>query len=388
MDPQMNDHVLESDGRGIHRIDRLTQDRPPRRRWKMRAIVLTTLALAAVGLVISLRRPTVPEPMVYLPPGNTKVVAYHPADEGPTSVRGYEVTDVLERIRQSQPGVDADKLLLGICSAPTSAAAVRLEGGTLTTELTAKGHERLEQMLDAWREGGPQQIVVELRLIQAELALADSIDWADASVSNLYQHGSRPMVAARISDDQLREFMQDVQADAHSNILQAPKVTLWNGQTATITDHVERPFVTAVEPQEGGWLKPVIEVLQEGLAVTLRAATTGDGTIELTFDLQTSRIDEVSLANLPFRNPETPQGKVTVQVPSTSTVSVASTVRLPATQSLLIAVPQLFRSSSDAEASSATFYALTPRLLDSPEVGSEVAHVAASPLNVPPPNPH
>jgi hypothetical protein len=46
------------------------------------------------------------------------------------------------------------------------------------------------------------------------------------------------------------------------------------------------------------------------------------------FDLQTLRIDAVALAHLPYPHPEGSDSKVTVQVPTVSTLSAAATVQL------------------------------------------------------------
>jgi|GEM_PF-2121407 len=375
----MEDRAFESGGTGSPRLQPLARPQTPRRGRTAGVLALAILALGAVSMSAGLQRQPIAEPRVYLPAGGLQVVANHPADDGPLSVHSYDVTDVLIRMDELRPTEPAEQSLLAACLAILP-GTVQLENGTLTAKLNEKSHERLQQMLAAWRVGGHRQILIELRVIQADLSLASSIDWLQAKVNNLQQRGSLPVVAAHISDDQLRQFVQDVSADSHSNILQAPKMTLFNGQTATIIDRVQRPLVTAVEPQDGGWLQPVIEVLDEGMTMTLRAVTTGDGTVELMFDLQTSRIDAVAVANLPYPHPEGPDGKVTVQVPTVLTTSAAATVQLPATQSLLIAAPQPFNSSEDDATPAAIFYALTPRLIEAFEVAPAVDQVATRAL--------
>ena len=41
-------------------------------------------------------------------------------------------------------------------------------------------------------------------------------------------------------------FINAAQGDTRTNVMQAPKVTLFNGQTAFISDTSQRPFVTSV----------------------------------------------------------------------------------------------------------------------------------------------
>ncbi|RMF91557.1 MAG: hypothetical protein D6741_15980, partial [Planctomycetota bacterium] len=74
-------------------------------------------------------------------------------------------------------------------------------------------------------------------------------------------------------------FIEAAQADRRSNVLQAPKVTLYNGQLATIADQSQSPFVTSVRPIVGDFAaaqEPVIVVLSEGTFLTVQAVVSED----------------------------------------------------------------------------------------------------------------
>ena len=61
--------------------------------------------------------------------------------------------------------------------------------------------------------------------------------------------------------------------------MQAPKVTLFNGQNAYVSDTRQRPFVTSVVPVVGDFAaaqQPVITVLSEGTAVNVQAVVSND----------------------------------------------------------------------------------------------------------------
>ena len=61
--------------------------------------------------------------------------------------------------------------------------------------------------------------------------------------------------------------------------MQAPKVTLFNGQQAFVSDTRQRPFVTSVVPVVGDFAaaqQPVITVLSEGTAVNVQAVVSND----------------------------------------------------------------------------------------------------------------
>ncbi|MDX1963315.1 MAG: hypothetical protein SFX18_09190 [Pirellulales bacterium] len=84
---------------------------------------------------------------------------------------------------------------------------------------------------------------------------------------------------AILSDIEAFFLIQAAVSDTRSNILQAPKVTLFNGQSAFISDTSQRPFVTSVIPVVGDFAaaqQPVIVVLSEGTSLTVQAVVSND----------------------------------------------------------------------------------------------------------------
>ena len=72
---------------------------------------------------------------------------------------------------------------------------------------------------------------------------------------------------AILSDIEAYFFIEASQGDRRSNILQAPKVTLFNGQQAFVSDTSQSPFVISVIPVVGDFAaaqQPVIVVLSQG----------------------------------------------------------------------------------------------------------------------------
>ena len=102
---------------------------------------------------------------------------------------------------------------------------------------------------------------------------------------------------AILSDIEAYFIIQAAQGDARSNILQAPKVTLFNGQLATVTDTTQRPFVVSVVPVVGDFAaaqQPVIIVLSEGTQMTIQAVVSDDRKyVRLTVSPFFSQIGEV-----------------------------------------------------------------------------------------------
>ena len=84
---------------------------------------------------------------------------------------------------------------------------------------------------------------------------------------------------AILSDIEAYFLIQAAQGNTRSNVMQAPKVTLFNGQNAFISDTRQRPFVTSVVPVVGDFAaaqQPVITVLSEGTAVNVQAVVSND----------------------------------------------------------------------------------------------------------------
>ncbi len=82
-----------------------------------------------------------------------------------------------------------------------------------------------------------------------------------------------------LSDIEAFFLIQAFQGDSRSNVLQAPKVTLFNGQQAFVSDTSQRPFVTSVIPVVGDFAaaqQPVITVLSEGTSLTVQAVVSPD----------------------------------------------------------------------------------------------------------------
>ena len=95
-----------------------------------------------------------------------------------------------------------------------------------------------------------------------------------------YQDGAGASLGfAILSDIETYFFMSAAQGDSRSNVLQAPKVMLINGQYGTVYDTTERYFVTGVIPVVGDFAvaqQPVIEIIEEGTELSVQAVVNSD----------------------------------------------------------------------------------------------------------------
>jgi general secretion pathway protein D len=162
---------------------------------------------------------------------------------------------------------------------------------------------------------------------------------------------------AILSDIEAFFFINAAQGDRRSNVLQAPKVTLFNGQQAYVSDTSQSPFVISVIPVVGDFAaaqQPVIVVLNEGTHLTVQAVVSDDRRfVRLTVVPFFSTISEVDTfqfegsestttsteqeGNQEDPNDatasrdlvETTSSGTTVQLPTFSYVTVTTTVSVP-----------------------------------------------------------
>jgi len=160
---------------------------------------------------------------------------------------------------------------------------------------------------------------------------------------------------AMLSDIETFFFVQAAQGDLRSNVMQAPKVTLFNGQTAFVSDTTQTPFVTSVIPVVGDFAaaqQPVIVVLNEGTSLSVQAVVSPDRRfVRLTLVPFFSRIGNVeeftfegttsSRSDSTVEDPDAADGGTTndeeeettsgttIQLPQFSFVTVSTTVSVP-----------------------------------------------------------
>jgi general secretion pathway protein D len=152
-------------------------------------------------------------------------------------------------------------------------------------------------------------------------------------------------------------FISAAQGDRRSNVMQAPKVTLFNGQQAMVSDTSQSPFVVSVVPVVGDFAaaqQPVIVVLNEGTFMTVQAVVSdnrrfvrltvvpvfskiGDvNTFQFTGSTTTSssssaegvQTDPNDNTKKAAANSTTTSG-TTVQLPTYSYITVTTTVSVP-----------------------------------------------------------
>jgi general secretion pathway protein D len=184
-------------------------------------------------------------------------------------------------------------------------------------------------------------------------------DQNDAYASAIPQFGAYDAGTAAqfgfaiLSDIEVFFLLEAAQGDTRSNVLTAPKVTLFNGQTASVSDLSQRPFVTGLTPVVGDFAvahQPIIVVLGEGTTMSVQAVVSEDrrfvrltlvpffsriGNVEeFTFDGETTTSSGETVldddGNPVNRNNQVQTSRgTTVQLPTFNFTSVSTTVSVP-----------------------------------------------------------
>jgi hypothetical protein len=292
---------------------------------------------------------------------------FHARDsDGPAFIQEYDLASIFETMPKSltSSGMTPQELLTTWIPWPVSLRdKLHVEGQTLSADLTARQHRHLKQTLETWKHGEPRQIAIEIRFMQTNIKTASAVDWAGHRIEALTVKGLGPALAARIGEPELTQLVRTVAADRNGNIMLAPKVTLFDGQTAFIADQVQRPFVTGVDPTADGRLQPIVSVVDEGLGFVLTPKTGDDDTVSLDFEVRASSIGKISYANLPIRSSDNSNPQLTVQVPATEQYEVSSSVKLAAGESIVVAIPRVFSLEPGADAETTMIVSLTPRVI-------------------------
>ncbi|WP_231617226.1 type II secretion system protein GspD [Novipirellula aureliae] len=167
---------------------------------------------------------------------------------------------------------------------------------------------------------------------------------------------------AILSDIEAFFFLQAAQGDNRNNVMQAPKVTLFDGQFASISDITQRPFVTSITPVVGDFAvaqQPVIVVLNEGTQLNVQGIVSDDKRfVRLTLvpffsqigNVETFTYEGTTTSRSSSRNPNgdtngdgvvdeedsadeensvTTRTGTTVQLPTLASTSVSTTVSVP-----------------------------------------------------------
>ena len=397
--------LFSSTGRRLARRIDMLDGSERRNHWLAKiAAIAAVITLAVTGLTDAKPVETIlkPAPMNLIPDVAESWQQFRsttpPAPPEPRDVieRTYEVTDVLSKLRETRPDRNPEEFLLEIVAPEIST----LSDARLTATVPADRHNVIEQRLQQLARFGHWEIQFEVRFIEVALDHLSSmgVDWLSDAVQPEAEHRGQPLLppdpevafarfetpesgdlviqmrqtdapaqpvlGVRVTDQQARRFFRGVASDTRSSVMLAPKVRLFNGMAACISDEVIRPFVTGLRPgigEQDRSMEPVIDCIPEGFRFHLRGDVTDEEEIQVRCAVTMSRLEEVALANLPIRADDESGSRLTIQVPETRSLTVHAGGTLQRTESLLIACPTTFTKDQPRQESHALCYIVTPR---------------------------
>ena len=108
----------------------------------------------------------------------------------------------------------------------------------------------------------------------------DTITSAVAGFGSSLAEGNPASIGfAILSDIEVFFLLQAAQGSSRTNVMQAPTVTMFNGQSASISDGQQQPFVTGVIPVVGDFAvgqQPIITLIPDGTNLSVQATVSED----------------------------------------------------------------------------------------------------------------
>lgn len=138
---------------------------------------------------------------------------------------------------------------------------------------------KVSELLDSFRTEDEPQVAVEVRFIEVTEDLFERIGFDFERVVRGAEGDSKPQPMS-LNDQQVHQLLEAVQGDRRTNVMQAPKVTTFSGQTASVCVGQTQYFVTGMDVSTVNGQKifvPRNEPFQMGLTMHLRPTISADG---------------------------------------------------------------------------------------------------------------
>ncbi len=186
------------------------------------------------------------------------------------------------------------------------------------------------------KETGPQRpAVVEPKEFDRPVPKRKAASWMR---STSHVEKNTPVVYALLSRTEEAKLLEAAQTNAQTNILAAPKITLFNGQTATVQDTTQSPFVVGRKRVAGASgnadkFEPRIDVVSEGVNLRLRTVLRGEDNLHLDCELTFSDIRGVETAKIPLGDKQEP---FTVQIPEVAVTRLDASLEFSLAKTLLM----------------------------------------------------
>ena len=229
--------------------------------------------------------------------------------------------------------------------------------GQLVITQTRENHQEIAGLLDKLRESRSIQISIEMRFIGvrrgllADIARQAGVELDTADKASPPADAKAPTIRFRfcVDDAKLKTVLAAVQAAKDATVLSAPRMTMFNGQTGTVTVGTERAHISgyrAGKPGEEKWV-PVTATVSDGINVEVQATVSADRKF-VTARLHPRVAEFRRMREEPWD--KAPAGeKLMVQKPEMDVQEINSVVSVPDGQTLMIVLPKAAGKNADTD---------------------------------------
>ncbi|MFO0877177.1 MAG: hypothetical protein U0840_07355 [Gemmataceae bacterium] len=212
------------------------------------------------------------------------------ADSSPKSgasnmvTRTFQVADLVvpvDGLLEGPPKTQEDKLI-GLIQETIKPASWTHAGGagrvdyfpltmSLVVHQTPAVQNEIEELLGALRKQQDLEVQVELRIISASETMMEQVR------KNLEQAPASGVVV--LDDQSVTALLESVQQDPRTNVLQAPKLTVFNGRRARIDTTDQQTYVAGVNWVENEGKKvpvPIARVVKSGIEIDVLPTVSAD----------------------------------------------------------------------------------------------------------------
>lgn len=233
------------------------------------------------------------------------------------------LTEVPRDDRKFASMQELEEIATRFCQPPLDAAQERIqadEQGWLVCYLRPEQHDWLARFLALQRESERQWL--------AEVS-AEWFSMSTGDVAALDMDGSALLLDGEDAVARIRQQLVRARADH----LVAPRVTAFPGQHAELSSLSEVSYVKEykleiVEPGRQEIADPVVDVIQEGFVMKLRALQTGDALYGLRLDCSASELER-PIPTRRFKLSPAHPTEVEIGMPQLRTAQVEATVLVP-----------------------------------------------------------
>jgi hypothetical protein len=150
----------------------------------------------------------------------------------------------------------------------------------LVIRQTPAVHEKIQELLESLRRLQDQEVALEIRIITMDEAGFRRLDLSGKDAPLADDASASPLRVRFFDDAQVRSLLEAAQENVRINVMQAPKLTLLNGQCSVLDVTEPKRFLTGVTVAAGEDGHPVVtphtEEVPVGLRMTARPIISAD----------------------------------------------------------------------------------------------------------------